>query len=206
MAAPPTLSELVRADKHIPARVRGQPYRIIVEDAKSTIELILFHARGDYLELILPLGEERLSSGKLEVFDHRAQMVHPDYILTPEAQDELPQFEPVYPLTAGVSGKLMAKAVRSAMDKLPDLPEWIEPSVLRDNGWPDLTTAVREAHAPKGAADVAAHSPARARLAYDEFLAHQLTKAIARAQARVKTGRITAGTGQLQSKVLEQLP
>ncbi|MGB2196763.1 MAG: ATP-dependent DNA helicase RecG, partial [Planktomarina sp.] len=150
--------------------------------------------------------EERLISGKLEVFDHRAQMVHPEYILRPEAQDKLPQFEPVYPLTAGVSGKLMGKAVRAAVDKLPELHEWIEPSVLRDNGWPDFTTAVRQCHAPKGAADVAAHSPARERLAYDEFLAHQLTKAIARAQARVKTGRITAGTGDLQRKVLEQLP
>jgi ATP-dependent DNA helicase RecG len=133
-------------------------------------------------------------------------MVHPEYILWPEAQDALPQFEPVYPLTAGVSGKLMGKAVRAAVDKLPDLHEWIEPSVLRDNGWPDFTTAVRQCHAPKGAAEVAAHSPARKRLAYDEFLAHQLTKAIARAQARVKTGRITAGTGDLQRKVLEQLP
>ena len=102
LAAPQTLSVLVRVVKHIPARVRGKPYRIIVEDAQSTIELIFFHARGDYLEPILPLGEERLISGKLEVFDHRAQMVHPDYILTPEAQDELPQFEPVYPLTAGL--------------------------------------------------------------------------------------------------------
>jgi ATP-dependent DNA helicase RecG len=122
--------------------------------------LIFFHARGDYLERILPLGEERLISGKLEVFDHRAQMIHPEYILRPEAQDELPQFEPVYPLTAGVSGKLMGKAVRAAVDKLPDLLEWIEPSVLRDNGWPNFTTAVRQCHAPKGAADVAAHSPA----------------------------------------------
>ena len=100
----------------------------------------------------------------------------------------------------------MGKAVRAAVDKLPDLHEWIQPSVLRENGWPDFTTAVRHCHAPKGAADVAAHSPARERLAYDEFLAHQLTKAIARAQARVKTGRITAGTGDLQRKVLEQLP
>jgi ATP-dependent DNA helicase RecG len=133
-------------------------------------------------------------------------MVHPEYIVWPEAQDALPQFEPVYPLTAGVSGKLMGKAVRAAVDKLPDLHEWIEPSVLRDNGWPDFTTAVRQCHAPKGAAEVVAHSPARKRLAYDEFLAHQLTKAIARAHARVKTGRITAGTGDLQRKVLEQLP
>jgi ATP-dependent DNA helicase RecG len=206
LTAPQTISVRVRVVKHVPARGRGKPYRIIVEDAQSTIELIFFHARGDYLERILPLGEERLISGKLEVFDHRAQMVHPEYILLPEAQDELPQFEPVYPLTAGVSGKLMGKAVRAAVYKLPDLHEWIEPSVLRDNGWPDFTTAVRQSHAPKGAADVAAHSPARARLAYDEFLAHQLTKAIARAQARVKTGRITAGTGDLQRKVLEQLP
>ena len=206
LTAPQTLSVRVRVVKHVPARGRGKPYRIIVEDAQSTIELIFFHARGDYLERILPLGEERLISGKLEVFDHRAQMVHPEYILRPEAQDKLPQFEPVYPLTAGVSGKLMGKAVRAAVDKLPDLLEWIEPSVLRDNGWPNFTTAVRQCHAPKGAADVAAHSPARERLAYDEFLAHQLTKAIARAQARVKTGRITAGIGDLQRKVLEQLP
>ena len=206
LTAPQTLSVRVRVVKHVPARGRGKPYRIIVEDAQSTIQLIFFHARGDYLERILPLGEERLISGKLEVFDHRAQMVHPEYILWPEAQDALPQFEPVYPLTAGVSGKLMGKAVRAAVDKLPDLHEWIEPSVLRDNGWPDFTTAVRQCHAPKGAAEVAAHSPARKRLAYDEFLAHQLTKAIARAQARVKTGRITAGTGDLQRKVLEQLP
>jgi ATP-dependent DNA helicase RecG len=133
-------------------------------------------------------------------------MVHPEYILRLEASDELPQFEPIYPLTAGVSGKLMSKAVRAVLDKVPDLQEWIEPSVLRDNGWPDFTTAIREAHAPKGMADAAAHSPARVRLAYDEFLAHQLTKAIARAQARVRTGRITAGTGHLQQKVLEQLP
>ena len=206
LPAPQTLSVRVRVVKHMPARGRGKPYRIIVEDAQTTIELIFFHSRGDYLERILPMGEERLISGKLEVFDHRAQMVHPEYILKPEEQEELPQFEPVYPLTAGVSGKLMAKAVRAAIGKLPEMPEWIEPSVLRDKGWPDFATAVHQAHSPKSADDVAAHSPARARLAYDEFLAHQLTKAIARAQARVKTGRITAGTGQLQRKVLEQLP
>ena len=206
LPAPQTLSVRVRVVKHNPARGRGKPYRIILEDAQTTIELIFFHSRGDYLERILPMGEERLISGKLEVFDHRAQMVHPEYILKPEEQEELPQFEPVYPLTAGVSGKLMAKAVRAAIGKLPEMPEWIEPSVLRDKGWPDFATAVHQAHSPKSADDVAAHSPERARLAYDEFLAHQLTKAIARAQARVKTGRITAGTGQLQRKVLEQLP
>ena len=206
LAAPQTLSVRVRVVKHVPARGRGKPYRIIVEDAQSTIELIFFHARGDYLERILPLGDERLISGKLEVFDHRAQMVHPEYILRLEASDELPQFEPIYPLTAGVSGKLMSKAVRAVLDKVPDLQEWIEPSVLRDNGWPDFITAIRDAHAPKAMADVAAHNPARVRLAYDEFLAHQLTKAIARAQARIRTGRITAGTGHLQQKVLEQLP
>ena len=123
LAAPQTLSVRVRVVKHVPARGRGKPYRIIVEDAQSTIELIFFHARGDYLERILPLGEERLISGKLEVFDHRAQMVHPEYILRLEASDELPQFEPIYPLTAGVSGKLMSRAARTALDiSFPETP------------------------------------------------------------------------------------
>ena len=42
--------------------------------------------------------------------------------------DEIPDFEPVYPLTAGVTQKMMGKAVASALTRVPELAEWIDPA------------------------------------------------------------------------------
>jgi ATP-dependent DNA helicase RecG len=62
------------------------------------------------------------------------------------------------------------------------------------------------AHAPAGPADLLATAPARARLAYDELMAHQLTLALARSQLRRAKGRATCGDGQLRARVLQTLP
>ena len=204
--APKTVSVLVCVKKHFPALIRGKPYKIIVEDSQTSIELIFFHARGDYLAKLLPVGEQRLISGKLEVFDNRAQMVHPDFIVKPEQQSELPEFESVYPLTAGITSKVMQKAVRGALACVPELPEWIEPSIITSKKWPDFGLALDMVHKPQSLADIYSDAPARERLAYDEFFAHQLTKAIARSQARFLAGRATVGKGHLQDLVWKKLP
>ena len=52
------------------------------------------------------------------------QMAHPDYIVSEEARATLPTLEPVYPLTAGLSGKVLLKALRQALLLVPELPEW----------------------------------------------------------------------------------
>ena len=40
---------------------------------------------------LLPTGQRRLVSGKVELFDGIAQMVHPDHVLRPEEAAELPR-------------------------------------------------------------------------------------------------------------------
>jgi ATP-dependent DNA helicase RecG len=55
----------------------------------------------DYLQKLLPTGQRRLVSGKVELFDGIAQMVHPDHVLRVEEAGEMPAYEPVYPLTPG---------------------------------------------------------------------------------------------------------
>ena len=80
-------------------------------------QLVFFHARGDYLQKLLPTGQRRLVSGKVELFDGIAQMVHPDHVLRPEeARRAARPIEPVYPLTAGLTQRLMAKAVAGGAD------------------------------------------------------------------------------------------
>ena len=203
---PGTVTVEVLVGRHDPPRSRGRPYRIQVEDARVAFQLVFFNGRDDYLNRVLPTGARRVVSGKVELFDGMAQMVHPDHILPIEEAGEIPDFEPVYPLTAGVTQKTMAKAVRSALARAPQLAEWIDASQKAKETWPDWHAALEHAHSPANMGDLAATDPARTRLAYDEFMAHQLTLALARARMRRGKGRVSEATGALQDKVRAALP
>jgi ATP-dependent DNA helicase RecG len=203
---PATLTVAVTIGTHRPARNRGGAYRIQVEDAQTSFQLVYFHARGDYLQRQLPEGSRRIVSGRVELFDGVAQMVHPDFAVAETDADDIPAFEPVYPLTSGITQKLMYKATRGALTRLPPMAEWIDINQKTKAGWPDFGDAVHRAHDPQSQEDLAATAPARERLAYDELFAHQITLALARQKERRKKGRPTLGDGQLQARVLAALP
>ncbi|MGR3813129.1 MAG: ATP-dependent DNA helicase RecG [Cognatishimia activa] len=196
----------VEIGRHRPPRNRNGAYRVTVQDAKTSFQLVFFHARGDYLKKQLPEGSVRLVSGRVELFDGVGQMVHPDHMVPVEDAGQIPEFEPVYPLTAGVTQKVMTKAARSAVATAPLLAEWIDPAQKDKAGWPDWRDAIEAAHSPQALGEISATAPARERLAYDEFLAHQLTLALARQQTRRARGIESQANGRLQSKVLQALP
>ena len=203
---PATVTVAVTIGTHNPPRTKGGAYRVWVNDETTAFQLVFFHARGDYWKRSLPEGTRRVVSGKLELFDGTPQMVHPDHIVEEAETSSIPLFEPVYPLVAGITQKLMWKATRSALDRLPALPEWIDPEQKKSAEWADFKEAMIAAHTPTSQSDIQWTSPIRARLAYDELMAHQLTLALARANARRKKGRATTGDGALQRKVLADLP
>ncbi|MEJ6398944.1 ATP-dependent DNA helicase RecG [Yoonia sp. 208BN28-4] len=201
-----TLTVTVTVDRHDPPKTRGRPYRVYVHDAQTSFQLVYFHARGDYLQKLLPVGQQRIVSGKLEVFDGIAQIVHPDHVVRSEEAGQVPPFEPVYPLHAGITQKLMFRMTRGALDLALDLDEWIDPALKAREHWPDWLASVEAAHTPQSVDDIMISTPARTRLAYDEVFAHQITLALARATARKTKGVASRGNGRLQSKVLASLP
>ena len=185
---------------------RGAPYRITVSDGTLDFMLVFFHAHPEYLTRTLPEGAERIVSGKIEFYDGVAQMPHPDMIVDPAEGDAPDGFEPVYPATAGLNQKAIAKAVRSAVAMAPDLAEWQDAAWIAKRDWPAWPEAVRALHAPESAHDIEANAPARQRLAYDELLSHQLALALVRARRRRAKGRVTEGDGGLRRKVEQALP
>jgi len=203
---PTTVTVEVEVTRHIPNQSKGRPYRVDVADAQTSFQLVFFHARADYLLKVLPVGERRLVSGRVEIFDGLGQMVHPDHILELDEAKEIPAYEPVYPLTAGVSLRVMTRAADAALALAPKVAEWIDPGQKKRESWPDWDVAMHQAHHPQGPSDLATTAPARLRLAYDEFFAHQMTLALARAAARRGKGLSSVATGRLQSKVLAVLP
>ncbi|MEX2632281.1 MAG: ATP-dependent DNA helicase RecG [Tistlia sp.] len=191
-------------EEHLPGRAR-QPYRVRARDESGFIELVWFHARGDWLSKLLPRGEKRRVSGRVEVFNGRPQMAHPDYVTGLEEGD-LPAVEAVYPLTAGLQPKVVWKAAQAAVARAPSLPEWQDPAWLKRRQWSGWLEALKSAHAPGEAEDLSPLAPARARLAYDELLANQLALALVRRRQRQARGRAIRGDGRLAGKVVAALP
>ena len=208
-AVPGTIVTLcLRVLKHKPPP-RGNnkaPYKVTCEDDTGRIDLVFFHAERKFIEKQLPVGELRFVSGRIERYGEALQMAHPDYIVSPEARDELPMLEPVYPLTAGLSGKVLIKAARQAVERVPDLPEWQESHWLAARAWPDFKAALTRIHQPCEAQDVSNGAAPWQRLAYDELLAGQLAFALVRQNHKVERGRRLSGDGQVREKIIAALP
>ena len=153
-----TLSVLV--ERHQPARSfrrsARQPYRVRCQSALGSLELVFFHARDAYLRATLPEGGERVVSGRLGRYGAHWQIVHPELIATPAAFARDGPLEPVYPLTEGLSGRVLGRLAAQALDELPELPEWQDPAWLRGARLAGLRgTALRQLHRPVDGAALA---------------------------------------------------
>ncbi len=189
---------------HLAPRDKRQPYRVRCTDDTASIELVFFHAHQDWLNKSLPVGSQRVISGRIERFNNRLQMTHPDYIAAPD--EAMPLHEPVYALTEGLSGKVLAKAIRGALEKVPVMPEWLDPAYRKARQWVPFHEAIKKAHAPVHEEDLQPLTPERQRLAYDELLANQLAVMLIREQMRlVNKGRVLKGDGTLKAKALAAL-
>jgi ATP-dependent DNA helicase RecG len=196
----------LRVDTHKKPPNKRLPYKVYCSDETGKIALVFFHAHADYLTKALPEGETRVVSGKVENFGKELQITHPDHIGTVDELDRLQAVEPVYPLTAGLSLKVLAKAVRGALELAPLLPEWQDPAFRAREKFRPWRDALLEAHAPADEAALVPTTPARRRLAYDELLANQLALALVRANLRRTKGRTIAGDGRLRAKAVAALP
>lgn len=196
----------VTVDAHLSPDSPKRPYRVRCSDNSGLLHLIYFHARGDWLKKLLPIGEERIVSGLVERFNDEIQMPHPDWVVPVCEAATVMIVEPVYPLTAGLANKGVTKAVHLALGHVPSLPEWQDERFIRQKGWSSWREALCSVHRPERESDLSALAQPRCRLAYDELLANQLALALVRAQQRKQRGRAIVACDDLRQQVLSALP
>ena len=187
-------------------RGRDSPWRIVLADGDATIQLVHFRAQPDWIRTRYPLGARLVVSGRLEWYDMRPQIPHPDHVLPVARADELPPVEPVYGLTAGLSPRILRRAIGEAVQRLPDLPEWLSPDLVAERGWPGFADALRQLHAPQNTEDAGPASAAWQRLAFDELVASQLALALVRGAAIRRRGTKWQGPGTLRARIEAALP
>ena len=197
---------IVTVTEHQPPQTRKHPYRIYCTDGTAELVLVFFKVYADSLVKNYPVGGQRAISGKLEYFNGLWQMSHPDYSVPAAMLPQIARQEPVYPLTAGVTNKMVCRLEEEALQKVPELPEWQLPESLGDLEYISFNEALQRVHHPRSPADLLPSSAARRRLAYDEILSNQLALAFIRKKVRQQKGRSFTGTGILYQKVLSVLP
>lgn len=208
-AVPGTVVTLeVTVDRHRPAppgRSRA-PHLVYASDETGDVVLTYFRAQPGYVEKLLPVGAKRYVSGTAQMFDGTLQIVHPDRVVDEAGLAKLTGIDPVYPLTEGLALGSLRRAVAQALQKLPELPEWIGPEILRRCDFPSWADALHRVHVPTELTNILPEGPFWSRLAFDELLAGQLALALVRAQLRRPAGSRHAGDGHLRSKIINALP
>ena len=186
--------EVVRHEQ--PSSPRA-PWRVVVTDGTGFAELVFFKpARAQ----ALVAGAKLLVSGKVDMFGDRLTMPHPDHIVPMDQPERLPAVEPVWPLTAGLFPSQVRATLIQGLALIPELPEWHDPALMRREGWLSFAAALRAVHTPS---DFPGPKP-RARLAYDELLAHQVAMAWMSRRERTRPGRALPGTGVLRAQALSR--
>lgn len=198
----------VKIEKHLPGYKRShRPHKVICGNETGHITLVFFNLpRDDYFEKQLPVGETRIISGKIENYDNSLQMPHPDFIVTKDRLDEVRKIQATYPLTQGISQKVLGKIIKGALRKLPDIPEWIEGSFLKKQKWDSWKNSILSCHAPQNPDDFLPIAKPRERVAYDELLANQLALALSRNITKKQKGIKIKGNGTLRNKLIPALP
>jgi len=189
-----------------PKSAARAPLRVACEDETGTVDIVFFHGDRNAIKRLLPLNEPRIVSGRLEQHGSRLQMAHPDYILAPQERARLPAIEPVYPLTLGLTQKLMFRFIGEAAARLPEFPEWLDPSLVSAKGWPTFGEALTLLHRPESLEDTSRWPVAKERLGFDEVFSSQLAIALVRRGYRQLPGRSFLGDGRLAQPMRSALP
>lgn len=197
---------IVRVGIHLPPKSKKQPYKITVYDDSGTMELVFFHAHQDYLKKMLPQGQSRLISGTITRTPSMIQIVHPDHIGMPQEVETWGGVRPLYRLTAGLHTKTISKAINTALNTMPALPEWLPQEFVKGKEWLGWRESIERAHDPQTEQDIESTSAPRKRLAFDELLANQLTFALLRRHGRKHEGRSLQGSNLYTDPIRTSLP
>ncbi len=168
------------------------PTRVNAFDALGNhVSLVHFGGSSGWVKKLYPLGAPIRVSGKLEMYGQELQMIHPELL----DGDALREREAIYPLSEGITSRRVGALVEQAIDRAPDLVEWIESGLKAKREWPAWREALTRLHADPSDAK------ARERLAYDEVFANQLALMLVRQDSRKRRGRALAGDGRLRDQL-----
>ena len=187
----------ITVESHAPSFNKRMPYRINCSDETGLISVVYFNARAIYIKKLFPINSKKVISGKVEAYNDIYQMAHPKYVVNLNELENIKQIECVYPLTAGITSRILRKSIDSALTTCVDLPEWIPEDIINKNGWLSWKKSLINLHKPKEIYTNIIDNKYLNRLAFDELFSHQLKLRLVRNKLTLIKGNSLKPTNKL---------
>lgn len=136
----------------------------MVKDGTGAVKLTWFNS--PFLKQVFHIGQTYYFVGTISIRNHQRVMEHPEYYTEAQYKEKLSSLQPVYPLTEGLSNKVVTKAIHAALPLLSQLEDKIPQIVQEEFGLMPLSYAIQGSHFPENFEEVIA---CRERLVFDEF-------------------------------------
>jgi ATP-dependent DNA helicase RecG len=187
-----------------PPRTRKQPYTVTCYLGNNFISVVFYKYFENYINNRFKIGSRVFISGKVELYNSQIQIVHPDYVCN--KIDQIPALEPIYPLTSGLLNREIIRNIACVLDNIPDLAEWLDPNLVKLNGWLSWKDSLYSLHRPSELFDVK-NCPQIERLAFDELLAQQIAMATAKNKSARESAKVVPANSarRLKNKFLNEI-
>ena len=173
-------------------RFRNLPNKVTCKDEYGQIDIIFFNSRENYIKQILPLNNEVIISGKVNVYKNKFQITNPEYIQSVEKENDIKKIMAKYSSVTGISAKTIQKIYNEEIKKLSEIDEWHEKDFIKKLNWPTWYESIFRLHNPENLSDIDKESKFYKRLAYDEIFSNflifsEIKKRIKKLQKKPKT-------------------
>lgn len=171
-----------------------------VKDPSGTLTLKWFNQ--PYLRNKLPMGTHLLFRGRVTREGGGYAMVQPEIYTQNAYRPLMKSLRPIYPLTEGLSGNAIAKAMRQALDSV-EVEDGLLPAIRKQYGLMKLGAAYEEMHFPK---EESITKEAVRRLAFDEFFYFLVSLRRLKEMCQSKPNAYPMMTTSVAERILSELP
>lgn len=136
----------------------------MAKDGTGNIKLTWFNS--PFLKKVFHIGQTYVFVGIVSLRNQQLSMEHPEYYSVTQYEEQLASLQPVYSLTAGLSNKMVTKAMSSALSFVDQMEDRVPEVVCKKYTLLPIQTALKGVHFPESYENlIQCHN----RLIFDEF-------------------------------------
>lgn len=196
-------------------------FEAVVSDESGSVTLKWFNSNPTFMKRVWRVDRVGVFTGEVAQFGYQREVHHPDVEWLEAGQSvadilaadpvNFGRIVPVYPLTEGLSQKVMRRVMKEVVDGfLPNVAELIPGSILHPLHLPRLRESLRAVHLPlpemalDGLND--GQTPFHRALAFDEFFFWELGLALKRRGVTLEEGIAFQVTHRYTKQLARLLP
>lgn len=189
------------SEVHIQYIRRLKVVSCLAKDGTGTIRLTWFNM--PYLKKQLHRGEDYIFVGTPVFKNGAIVMEHPEIFQLDDYQKQQKTLQPVYPLTSGLTNKIISKAIHQTKEYIMAISEYLPYETLKRYHLMDYSQAIWDIHFPKSKEQLV---EAKKRLIFDEFFIFISAMHMISKEEAVEESSYKIEAGPEVEKLLKSLP